>query len=41
MSWALLILGVLGVVEAALLAMDAPIGGSGVAAASASIAQSM
>ena len=32
------ILGVLGVVEAALLAIDAPIGGSGVAAASGSIA---
>ena len=32
------ILGVLGVVEAALLAIDAPIGGSGVAAAAASIA---
>ena len=32
------ILGVLGVVEATLLAIDAPIGGSGVAAAAASIA---
>jgi alanine-glyoxylate transaminase/serine-glyoxylate transaminase/serine-pyruvate transaminase len=35
------ILGVLGVVEAALIVIDAPIGGSGVGAAAASIARSM
>jgi alanine-glyoxylate transaminase / serine-glyoxylate transaminase / serine-pyruvate transaminase len=35
------ILGVLGVVEAALLAIDAPIAGSGVAAAARSISQSL
>jgi hypothetical protein len=36
-----MLLGTLGTIESALLAMEAPLGGSGVAAAAAHIAESL